>query len=149
MKQHTKCPHCGLTYDRALTRICPYCGKTPQPADCPEPLCILDMSDPSVCQNCPRKPGKHQGWGGKREGAGAPKGNLNRLTTGGYSQLLKRGIEKMANDPELRAVLYIIAHLANTDELPRSTRVLIRKITHPYFRTKDYIRKAGKEKKHA
>ena len=122
MKQPTRCPYCHLTYDRALISICPYCGKSPLPPDCPDPLCILDLNDPAVCQSCPRKPQPHPGWGGRRTGAGAPQGNLNRLVHGGQSRLLKKGIARMAEDPELRAVLLIIARLAAQGEVPPKTK---------------------------
>lgn len=140
MKLPTKCHHCSLTYDHALARICPYCGESPHPEGCPDPLCILDMSDPTICQACPRKVRKHRGWGGHRPGAGAPPGNLNRLVTGGRSRLLRRGIEKLAADPELRAVLLIIARLADEGAVPLQTRKLIRRITKPRYRTRKHVR---------
>lgn len=125
MKLPTKCSQCGLLYDHALARICPYCGTSPHPDDCPDPLCILDIPDSSVCNNCPRKQKPNRGWGGRRAGAGAPTFNLNRLKHGQQSKLLKKGIERMAEDPLMRAVLLIIARLATQGEVPPQTRQAI------------------------
>lgn len=101
----------------------------PETNNCPDPLCLLALDDPTICQHCPKEPQPHPSWGGKRPGAGAPRGNLNRLTDGSQSKLLKRGIARMAEDPELRGVLYIIAHLACEGELPPGTRKMILEIT--------------------
>jgi len=68
--------------------------------------------------------------GGQRPGAGAPIGNLNHLVHGGRSKLLKAGIQKMADDPMMRAVLYIIARLALNNHIPAPTRRLIVRITN-------------------
>ena len=134
MKQPIKCHTCGITYDRGLTSQCPYCGTAgpigtarPKPQDCPEPLCLLDIDNPSICQNCPRKPKPHPGWGGKRPGAGAPAFNLNRLTHGQQSRLIKLAVEKLAEDPELRAFLLLIARAATEGEIPETTKRIITK----------------------
>ncbi len=103
----------------------------PKPFTCPDPLCILGMTEPQACLNCPKRPKPHPGWGGKRIGAGAPAFNLNRLTHGAQSKLLKRGITRMAADPELRVVLYIIARLADTGQVPAATKKLIQKMIAP------------------
>lgn len=47
--------------------------------------------------------------GGKRPGAGAPKGNLNALKHGRYSQQFAKVGALMAADPKLRAHLFDIA----------------------------------------
>lgn len=84
---------------------------------------ILDINNLTVCQSCPRKPNPaRSGWGGRRARAGAPTFNLNRLKHGARSKLIKRGITKMAEDPELRAVLYIIARLASRGDVPPQTK---------------------------
>lgn len=100
----------------------------PRPETCPSPLCILDMPDPSACEECPNEPKPHLGWGGKRPGAGAPVANLNRLLHGGQSRLLKRGIERMCDDPEMRAVLHIIARLATEGSVPPQTKRTVQAI---------------------
>ena len=94
------CPHCGNSYYHSLSLTCPFCGRAPE----------------RLHSNA------HPGWGGKRHGAGAPVANLNRLIHGGQSKLLKRGIEKLARDPEMRAVLYIIARLASQGKVPPQTK---------------------------
>ncbi len=66
--------------------------------------------------------------GGKRPGAGAPRGNLNRLVHGRRSKLLERGVEKICQDPDLLAVLYLIASLAESDTLPPETKEAIQSI---------------------
>lgn len=87
---------------------------------------------PQQEQTDPRWVG-HPDWGGKRAGAGAPRFNLNRLLHGHQSKLLKKGIERMAADPEMRAVLLIIARLALHGEVPPQTKhaiqVAMRKAT--------------------
>ena len=50
--------------------------------------------------------------GGIREGAGAPRGNLNRLVHGRRSKQFSSAIEKLASDPELRPLLRFFAVLA-------------------------------------
>lgn len=126
MKLPTKCPYCGLTYDHARARICPYCGQSPHPVDCPDPLCILDISDSTICLSCPRKPKpRNPSWGGRRAGAGAPHFNLNRLVHGRNSKLFKMAVERVAQDPELRAFLLLLARAATEGELPQTTKELI------------------------
>ena len=125
MKHPSPCPHCGQPYYRARFSTCPQCGKPTHPPDCPDPLCILDIPDSTVCLNCPKKPKPHRGWGGKREGAGAPVANLNRLLHGRQSKLLKVAVEKLAADPELRAFLLLLARAATTGEIPQTTKHLI------------------------
>jgi len=60
-----------------------------------------------------------------RAGAGAPLYNLNHLKHGQQSKLLKKGIERMADDPTMRAVLLIIARLATQGEVPPQTKQAI------------------------
>ncbi len=47
--------------------------------------------------------------GGKRPGAGAPKGNLNAFKHGYTSKQYKRLIEIVAADPEARKLLIVLA----------------------------------------
>ncbi len=47
--------------------------------------------------------------GGKRPGAGAPKGNMNGLKHGRYSKQHKRLAEVIAGDPECQTLLLDIA----------------------------------------
>lgn len=101
--------------------------KPNKPPDCPGPLCILDLKTPAVCQNCPRKPKLHRGWGGKRAGTGAPLGNLNRLIHGRQSKFLRRAVEKLAADPEMRVFLILVTRITTEGALPETTRKLIRK----------------------
>lgn len=108
--------------------------------DCPDPLCLLDMSPPIPCfTDCPFKPTPTSalakpeasvlphspGWGGQRAGAGAPMSNLNAIKTGLRSDILKDAIDRLADDPKLRAFLMLIARAAITGELPQTTRQLI------------------------
>ena len=60
--------------------------------------------------------------GGKRSGAGAPRGNLNRLVHGRRSKLIARGVEKICQDPELLAVLYLLAAFAESGSLLPETK---------------------------
>ncbi len=46
--------------------------------------------------------------GGRRPGAGAPKGNLNALKTGRYSRQFQTAIDALAGSDELRPVLTAI-----------------------------------------
>lgn len=96
-----------------------------QPETCPDPLCILDIPDPSACQDCPNLPQPHPSWGGKRQGAGAPVSNLNAIKTGEHSQLIQTAIDKLAADPKLRAFLLLLARAAIDGELPQTTKSLI------------------------
>jgi len=101
----------------------------PRPETCPDPLCILDMPDPSACEDCPNVPQPHNpAWGGKRPGAGAPRGNLNHLKHGRYSKLIERGVEKIAQDPDLLSFLYLITSLAENNSVPEGTRAVIQKV---------------------
>ena len=43
--------------------------------------------------------------GGRRPGAGAPKGNHNALKTGKYSKRFKEAMSNLINTPEFRAIL--------------------------------------------
>lgn len=122
----------------------------PWPKDCPDPLCTLDLDDPTLCHSCPTKPKPHANcpihceyypgcqtdpqrtdycprprWGGRRAGAGAPRANLNHLVHGRDSKLLKVAVDKLAEDPELRAFLLLLARAATTGEIPQTTKQLI------------------------
>jgi hypothetical protein len=66
--------------------------------------------------------------GGARAGAGAPRGNLNRLVHGRRSKLIERGVEKICQDPDLLAVLYLIAAFAESDSLPPETKEVVLRI---------------------
>lgn len=48
--------------------------------------------------------------GGKRPGAGAPKGNLNALKAGLYSRRVRRGLLMIALLPEVQDVLRALKH---------------------------------------
>lgn len=108
MKKPIKCTKCGLTYDAAKSGICPYCGH-------PSPL---EEILTAAVEHSSR-------WGGKRKGAGAPRGNLNRLKHGRQSKLIKKAVEKLAADEELRAFLLFIARAATEGEIPETTRKLL------------------------
>lgn len=58
-----------------------------------------------------RHGGRRRNWGGRRPGAGAPKGTLNALKHGRRSAQLLAIAEVLANDP-LFAALYPIFHRA-------------------------------------
>jgi len=146
LKLPLKCPQCGLTYDHALARICPYCGKSPHPSDCPDPLCVLDISDPQACQNCPRRLKSKRGWGGKRPGAGAPQGNVNHLQHGLQSKLMKKGISRLTEEPELRAILHLVIRLAIDGVLPPQTKKLILSL-NPQYANQQTVKRLVKRKK--
>ncbi len=116
---------------------------TPAPLkDCPDPLCPIDKQDITTCLSCPKKSKPHPSWGGKREGAGAPVANLNRLLHGRQSKLLRLAVEKLAADPELRAFLLLLARAATTGEIPQTTKQLITRALgdHPLGREAATIR---------
>lgn len=104
---------------------------------CPDPLCLLDVTpqgfDPTICRKCPKRPKPHNpGWGGRRPGAGAPRGNLNAIKHGRSSKLIQTAVDKLAADPELRAFLLLIARAATTGELPETTkRIITRALASP------------------
>jgi hypothetical protein len=52
---------------------------------------------------------KHPNWGGRRPGAGAPKGNLNGLKHGRYSRQQALIVQALADIPEARDALINIA----------------------------------------
>jgi len=111
-KQMTYCLTCRQTFDLALTQSCPYCG---QQADEHGAPVLFQAKPPSI-------------RGGKRPGAGAPRGNLNRLKHGRRSKLIERAVEKICRDPELLAVLYLIAGLAESGQVPPQTQEAIQHI---------------------
>jgi len=55
--------------------------------------------------------------GGRRPGAGAPKGNLNALKGGNHSQQLKAAIDAMVNNEETRRVLLAIVEKRRRDRI--------------------------------
>ncbi len=58
----------------------------------------------TVTEN-PREPAPKSRRGGKRPGAGAPRGNMNALKTGAYSRQFAQLGALLASDPALREVL--------------------------------------------
>jgi hypothetical protein len=50
-----------------------------------------------------------RGWGGRRPGAGAPKGNLNALKHGRYSRYQRAVIEALLQVPETREIMIAIS----------------------------------------
>ena len=64
--------------------------------------------DTSVGDNPPPKP-KSRNWGGRRPGAGAPKGNLNALKHGRTSKFYEHLIAELADIPEARQALISFA----------------------------------------
>lgn len=111
-KRMTCCLTCRQTFDLARTQTCPYCGQQADEHGAP----ILYQAKPPSLR------------GGKRPGAGAPRGNLNRLKHGRRSKLIERGVEKICQDPELLAVLYLIAGLAESGAVPPETKAVIQQI---------------------
>lgn len=57
--------------------------------------------------------------GGRRPGAGAPEGNVNRLKTGAYSAIIRAWVEKMCSTPRGRRVLAALITLEPASNLPR------------------------------
>ena len=55
-------------------------------------------------------------WGGRRPGAGAPKGNLNGLKHGLRSKQMKAVVVRWARDPQMRAVLAAYARAGNANQ---------------------------------
>ena len=83
------------------------CGK-----DHYEPISFGPPGSPPVV---PLK-GKH---GGRRPGAGAPRGNLNALKHGRYSNQMTAFTHRFARDPELRRLLQTLARPAARHGLAR------------------------------
>jgi hypothetical protein len=50
----------------------------------------------------------HPGWGGRRPGAGAPKGNTNAFKDGRHSSFYQRAFAMLADMPEVREALIAI-----------------------------------------
>lgn len=96
-----------------------------KPDHCPDPLCLPDLPGALRCNPSPKEAKPRSRWGGKRAGAGAPPFNLNRLTHAQRSRVVRRAIARMAQDPELRALLYIIARLADEGTVPVRTKRMI------------------------
>jgi hypothetical protein len=112
-----------------------------RPDDCPDPLCLLDVKEPGICNKCPRQlentavltpvsaspppPNKKPGWGGKRRGAGLKRGTPINLKHGGRSTLIRRAVDILAKNKELRPFLLLIARAAIDGEIPQTTRRLI------------------------
>lgn len=84
-----------------------------RPDPCPQPLCILDIPEPSACDDCPNVPTpKNPAWGGRRTNTGAPRGNLNALKHGHRSRQLDQALERLASDPELAPLLLFFTRFA-------------------------------------
>jgi len=119
------CLTCRQIYDHALTKTCPYCGQ--QRDEHGIPVLYQVATPPSdgipVLPQVAKPP-----RGGKRPGAGAPRGNLNRLVHGRRSKLIAKGVEKICQDPDLLAVLYLIAAFAESETLPPGTKEVITSI---------------------
>ena len=104
-----------------------------RPPDCPDPLCVLDVKELGICNKCPRQLENtvfltpHPSWGGKRRGAGAPKGSFNHLKNGSRSALIRHAVEVLVKHKELRPFLLLIARAAVDGEIPQITRRLILK----------------------
>lgn len=62
--------------------------------------------------------------GGRREGAGAPRGNTNALKHGRRSKLLKRMVEKLMADDEMRSLLLRFSILSQQAEAGRYKEAL-------------------------
>jgi len=107
--------------------ICQACPRKPKPhPNCPQGCEYVDycQTDPQASDYCPRP---HNGWGGNRDGAGAPVGNLNAIKHGKASKLIQAAVDKLAADPELRAFLLLLARAAVQGEIPQTTKQLILK----------------------
>lgn len=105
---------------------CPQCN-TPLKQDPIHKLCLV-CPNPDCDYWCGlHPPSPKVSWGGRRDGAGAPQGNLNAIKHGRDSKLIQTAIDRLAADPELRAFLLLIARAATTGELPQTTRQLILK----------------------
>jgi hypothetical protein len=107
------CESCHLPYYHQLITHCPRCGHVP---------------------GAPLAPPKKPGWGGRRQHAGAPPGNLNRLLHGRQSKVLRQAVEKMAADPELRYFFYLVARAITgegAEGLPETTKRLIIRLMEP------------------
>jgi hypothetical protein len=48
--------------------------------------------------------------GGRRPGAGAPRGNLNRLQHGHYSPRVRGLAQQLIDEPDVRTVLRVLSH---------------------------------------
>jgi len=101
-------------------------AQRPPHRDCPKdcPYSAHCNNDPQLPDYCPR-PESRPGWGGRRAGAGAPKGSLNHFKTGSRSALIRRAVEVLAENKELRPFLLLIARAAVEGEIPQTTRRLI------------------------
>jgi len=67
------------------------------------------MEDPTPTPNEQPQKKRHPNWGGRRPGAGAPKGNMNSYRDGRHSSYQRRIAEIMADIPELHAAMIKIA----------------------------------------
>jgi hypothetical protein len=128
------CPYCRKVYDQSQTLTCPYCGKTHH--RCPDLTCGYDLTNPKSCLVCfklkhtpPSSPTplKSSSWGGRRAGAGAPKGTMNHLVNGSRSAQIRRAIDVLAEHEELRPLLYLVIRLATEGEVQKTTMQLIEK----------------------
>ena len=59
---------------------------------------------------------KKGGWGGRRPGAGAPKGNLNGFKHGGRSRQLAQAAMVLAANPRTRETLIALARRAGLNQ---------------------------------
>src|SRR6266545_3352207 len=65
--------------------------------------------EPKHPHNRKRKGGKHPNWGGRRPGAGAPKGNMNALKHGRRSRQMADLVSFVVSNPKTHAALISIA----------------------------------------
>jgi hypothetical protein len=127
------CPKCRHPYDQDITLTCPHCGTSHH--RCPDITCGNDLTHPKSCEACyklkytpplPPTP-KKAAWGGRRAGAGAPKGSMNHLINGSRSALIHRAIDLLTDHPELRPILMLLSRLVTDGTIPQTTRRLLLK----------------------
>ncbi len=75
---------------------------------------------------------RNPNWGGRRPGAGAPKGNLNGFKHGGRSRQLGQAVMALATNPKTRDTLVALARRAGLEQAKAdeaAARFLINAIT--------------------
>lgn len=83
------------------------------------------QDDPQKEDYCPQPEPERRGWGGRRPGAGVKPGTFNNLKHGKQSVLIRRAVEVLAENKELRPFLLLIARAAVEGVIPQTTRQLI------------------------
>ncbi len=104
-------------FDHQLQAIRPLTFPPPAPAHAAAPS--------AQAASAPQRP-QHQGWGGRRAGAGVKPGTFNHMVHGRRSALIRRAVQVLADNPELRPFLLLITRAAVQGELPSTTRQIIR-----------------------